>query len=85
MVMRLVRRNARSVLWITEEALALVGRRSSIDRTIGPRMSKSYSPSEIPDSRILKGYCGAEGSGCPGPFRIISLRAQLGRKTSEDD
>ena len=85
MVMRLVRRNARSVLWITEEALALVGRRSSINRTIGPRMSKSSSPSEIPDSRILRGYCEAKESGRPGPFRIISLRAQPRRKTSEDD
>ena len=30
-------------------------------------------------------YCGAKGSGCPGPFRIISPRAQPRRKTSEDD
>ena len=85
MAMRLVRQNAKNVPWIIEEALAPVRKQSSIDRVIGPRMSKSYSPSEIPDSRILRGYCGAEGSGCPSPFRIISLRAQPGRKTSEDD
>ena len=45
-------------------------------------MSKSSSPSEVPDSRIFMGYCGAKGSGCLGPFRIISPRAQLGRKRS---
>ena len=85
MVMRLVRRNTRNVPWITEEALAPVRKQSSIDRVIGPRMSKPYSPSEVPDSRILRGYCGAKGSGCPGPFQIISSRAQPRRKTSEDD
>ena len=80
MVMRLVRWNAKNVPWITEEALAPVRRQSSINRAIGPRMSKSSSPSEVPDSRILRGYCGAKGSGCPGPFRIISPRAQPRRK-----
>ena len=85
MAMRLVRQNAKKVPWIIEEALAPVRKQSSIDRVIGPRMSKSYSPSEIPNSRILRGYCGAEGSGCPGPFRIISLMAQPRKKTSEDD
>ena len=29
--------------------------------------------------------CGAKGSGRPGPFQIISPRAQPRRKTSEDD
>ena len=85
MAMRLVRRNARNVPWTTEEALTPVRKRSSINRVIGPRMSKPYSPFEVPDNRILRGYCGAKGSGCPGPFRIISLRAQPRRKTSEDD
>ena len=85
MAMHLVRRNTRNVPWITEETQALVRRQSSIDRVIGPRISKSSSPSEVPDSRILRDYCGAKGSGCPGPFRIISLRAQLRMKTSEDD
>ena len=85
MVMRLVRRNARNVPWITEEVLAPVRKQSSTDRVIGPRMSKPYSPSEVSDSRILRGYCGAKGSRRPGPFRIISLRAQPRRKTSEDD
>ena len=22
-------------------------------------------------------YCGAKGSGCPGPFQILSLKAQV--------
>ena len=85
MAMRLVHRNPRSEPWITEEALAPVGKRSSIDHTIGPKTSKPYSPSEVSDSRIFRGYCGAKGSGHPGPFRIISPRAQPRRKTSEDD
>ena len=33
-------------------------------------MSKSSSPSEDLDSRILRGYCGAKGSGDTGPFDI---------------
>ena len=85
MVMRLVHGNARNTPWITEKALAPIRKQSSIDRVIGPRMSKPYSSSEVPDSRILKGYCGAKGSGHPGPFRIISPRAQPRRITSENN
>ena len=80
MAMRLVRRNTRNMPWITEETLAPVRRQSSIDRVIGPKMSKSSSPSEVPDSRIFRGYCGAKGSGCPDPFRILSPRTQPRRK-----
>ena len=85
MAMRLVRRNARNVPWITEKTLAPVRRQSPINRVIGLGTSKSYSPSEVPDSKILRGYCGAKGLGYPGPFRIISPRAQPRRKMSEDD
>ena len=85
MAMCLVRRNARNLPWITEEALAPVRKQSSIDRVIGPRMSKPCSLSEVLDNRILRGYCGAKGSGRPGLFRIISPRAQPRRKTFEDD
>ena len=85
MAMRLVRRNARNAPWITEKALMPVRKQSLIDRVIGPRMSKPYSPSEISDSRILRGYCGAKGFGRPDPFQIISSRAQPRRKTSEDN
>ena len=35
-----------------------------------PRTSKPSSPSEEPNSRILRGYCGAEGYGNPDPFHI---------------
>ena len=35
-----------------------------------PRTSKPSSPSEELDSRILKGYCGAQGFGNPSPFHI---------------
>ena len=85
MAMRLVRQNARNVPWITEKTLAPVRRQSSINRVIGPGMSKSSSPSEFPDSKILRGYCGAKGPGYTGPFRMISAKAQPRRKTSEDD
>ena len=85
MAMRLVRRNARNAPWIIEKALVFVRKQSSIDRVIGPRMSKPCSSSEVPDSMILRGYCGAKGSGRPSPFRIISPRAQPRRRKSEDD
>ena len=34
------------------------------------RTSKPSSPSEEPDSRVLKGYYGAKESGNPDPFHI---------------
>ena len=85
MAMHLVRRNAKNVPWITEEALAPVRKQSSIDCVIGSRMSKPCYPFEVPDSKILRGYCGAKGSGRLGPLRIISPRAKLRRRTFEDD
>ena len=36
----------------------------------GPRISKPSSPSEEPDSKIFRGYCGVKGFGNPGPFHI---------------
>ena len=74
MVMHLIHQNARNVPWITEETLALVRRQNSTDHDVGPRTSKPSSPSEVPDSRILKGYCEVKGPGCPGPFQISSPR-----------
>ena len=85
MAMRLVRRNAKNVPWITEKTLAPVRRQSPIDCVIGSGTSKSSSPSEDPDSRILRGYYGAKELRYPGPFQMISPRAQPRRKTSEDD
>ena len=46
------------------------GGQDSTGRDIGPRTSKSSSPPEEPDSRILRGYCGAKEFGNPGPFHI---------------
>ena len=75
MAMHLVRRNARSVPWVTEETLVPVRRQDSTDCDVGPRASKSPCSFESLDSRILRGYCGAKGSGCPDPFQILSPKA----------
>ena len=65
MATHLVRRNSRSVPWVAEETLAPMRRQDSTDHDVGTRTSKSPSPSESPDSRILRDYCGAKGSGDP--------------------
>ena len=70
MTMRLVHQSARSMSWVDEETLALIRKQDSTGHDVGPRTSKSSSPSEDPDSRILRGYCGVEGSGDSGPFDI---------------
>ena len=72
MAMHLIRRNAKSVLWVAEETLALVRRQGSTNHDVGPRTSKSPSPFESPDSRILRGYCGVKGSRDPDPSDIKS-------------
>ena len=70
MTVHLVRRNARSMPWAGEEALAPLGEQDSTGHDIGPRTSKSSSPSEEPGNKIFKGYCGAKGSRDSGPFHI---------------
>ena len=70
MTMHLVRRSARSVSWVDEETLAPIGKQDSTCYDVGPRTSKSSSPSEDSDSRILRGYCGAKGSRDFDPFDI---------------
>ena len=70
MTMHLIRRSARSVSWVEEETLAPIGKQDSTGHDVGPRTSKSSSPSVDPDSRILRGYCRAKGSGDSGPFDI---------------
>ena len=70
MTMRLVRRSARSVSWVDEETLAPIGKQDSTDHDVSPGTSKSSSPSEDLDSRILRGYCGAKGFRDFGPFDI---------------
>ena len=70
MTMCLVRRNARIVSWVDEETLAPIGKQDSTGHHVCPRTSKSSSPSQDSDSRILSDYCGAKGSGDSGPFDI---------------
>ena len=70
MTMCFVRRNARIVSWVDEETLAPIGKQDSTGHDVGPRTSKSSFPSEDPDSRILRGYCGVEGSRDSDPFDI---------------
>ena len=50
-----------------------------------PRKSKPSSPSKEPDSRILRGYCGAEGFGNPSPFHIKSKAHAEEEEMSEDE
>ena len=70
MTMHLVCRSAKSVSWVDEETLAPIGKQDLTDHDVGPRMSKSSSPSKDLDSRILKGYCRAKGSRDSIPFNI---------------
>ena len=81
----LVHRNVRSVPWAGEEALALIGGRDPTGHDIGPRTSKSSSPPEEPDIRILKGYCGAKGIGDLGPLHIKPMAHDEKEETSEDE
>ena len=59
MMMHLVRQNVRSVPWVAEETLAPIGKQDSTGHDLGPRTSKSFSPSEESGNMILRGYCGA--------------------------
>ena len=68
--MRLVRQSTKSVSWVDEETLAPIGKQGSTDYDVGLRTSKSSSPFEDLDSRILRGYCGAKGSGDSDSFDI---------------
>ena len=70
MTVHLIRRNAKSVPWAGEETPALIGEQDSTSHDIGPRISKPSSLSEEPGIKILRGYCGAKGSGDPGPSHI---------------
>ena len=85
MTMHLVRRNVKSVPWVAEEALAPIGKQDSTGHDVGLRTSKSSSPSEDSDSRILRGYCGAKGSGNSGPFDIQPKAHVKEEEVSEDE
>ena len=83
--MHLVRRNARSVPWAGEEALAPTGEQNSTGHDISPRTSKSSFLFEEPSSRILRGYCGAKGSGDFGPFHVKPKAHTEEEEMSEDE
>ena len=52
---------------------------------MGPRTSKSSSPPEESDSRILRGYCGAKEFDNPGPFHIKPKAHAKEEEMSEDE
>ena len=99
MTAHLVQQNARSMPWAGEKALAPIGEQDSTGHDVGPRTSKSSSSPEGPDSRILRGYCGAKRFGDLGPFHIKPMahaekdgmpedkqrRSRLPRYTTEDN
>ena len=85
MPMHLVRRSAKSVSWVDEETLAPIGKQNLTDHDVGPRMSKSSSLSKDSDSRILRGYCGAKGSGDSGPFNNKPKAHAEQEEVSEDE
>ena len=85
MTAHLVHRNTRSVPWAGEEALAFIGEQDSTSHDIGRRTSKSSSSSEEPDSRILRGYCGAKGFSDLGPFHIKPMAYAEEEEMSEDE
>ena len=85
MAAHLVRRNIRSVPWVGEEALALTGEQDPTGHDIGPRVSKSSSLPEEPDSRILRSYCGAKEFGNPGPLHIKPKAHAEEEEMSEDE
>ena len=49
------------------------------------RTSKSSSPSEEPDSRILRGYCGVKELSNPDPFYTESKAHAEEEETPEDE
>ena len=85
MTAHLVCRNARSVPWAGEKAPAPTGEQDSTGQDIGPRASKSSSPPEESDSRILKGYYGANGFGDPDPSYIKSKAYAEEEEMPEDE
>ena len=85
MIVHLMRRNAKSVPWAGEEALAPIGEQDSTGPDIGPRTSKSSSSPEEPGSMILRGYCGVKRSGDSGPFHIRPMAQAEEEEMPEDE
>ena len=50
-----------------------------------PKTSKPSSPSEEPNSKIFRGYCGAKGYDNPGPFHIKPKAYAEEEEMSEDE
>ena len=50
-----------------------------------PRTSKPSSPSEEPNNKVLRGYCGAKESENPGPFHIKPKAHAKEEEMSEDE
>ena len=71
--------------WAGKEALAPTGEQGSTGHDIGPRASKSSSPPEEQDNKILRGYCGAKGSGDPDPFHIVPMAHAKEEEISKDE
>ena len=71
--------------WVDEETLAPIGKQDSTGHDVGPRTSKFSSPSEDPDSRILRSYCEAKGSGDSSPFNIKPKAYAKEEEVSEDE
>ena len=80
----LIRRNPRSVLWASEEALTPIGEQDLTGHDISPRTSKSSFTSEEPGNMILRGYCGAKGSRNSDPF-YIKLKAYAEEEEMSED
>ena len=85
MIIHLVRRNAKSVPWVGEEALAPIREQDSTGHDIGLRTSKSSSLSEESGSMILRGYYGAKGSKDSGPFHIKPKAHAKEEEVPEDE
>ena len=85
MTVHLVRQNARSVPWASEEALAPIGEQNLTGPDIGPRTSKSSSSPEEPGSRILRGYYGIKRSRDSGPFHIRPMAHAEEEEMPEDE
>ena len=85
MIIHLVRRNAKSVPWVGEEALAPIREQDSTGHDIGLRTSKSSSLSEESGSMILRGYYGAKGSKDSGPFHIKPKAHAKEKEVPEDE
>ena len=71
--------------WASEKALALTGEQDLTGHDIGPGTSKSSSPPEELDNKILRDYCRAKGIGDPSPLHIKPMAHAEEEEVSEDE